>query len=159
MARKPGPINKHYGDWTVNNPDEPLDPADGKNTKIWCTCKCGNQHRVLRAGLRAGTTQSCTDCKKRRRTQRQWNYDLAPHKDTDHGIGSLHGRLEVISNPIPTDVANGKRNRTVLVRCTCNTELEVAITNLLSGNTKSCGCYHREGLQQLLTREPIPYYQ
>lgn len=146
MARKPGPINKTYGDWTIDNPNEPINPTETKNAKIWATCKCGTHQRVLRAQLRAGKTTSCTNCRNNRHNN--WDYTLAPHHDTNYNIGSLHGRLEIISKPIPTNKAQGKNNRTVIVRCTCpkQTQFEAAIGHLLTGNTKSCGCYKSDGL-------------
>ena len=33
-------------------------------------------------------------------------------------------------------------------RCTCGQELEVRADSLISGNTKSCGCLHKESTRQ-----------
>lgn len=145
-------MNKTYGNWTIDNPNEPTNPEEGKNTRIWATCTCGTHQRVYRAALRAGTTTSCTTCKYKNR-HNKWDNTLPNTNNTDYSIGTIHGRLEIISNPIPTNIAQGKRNRTVKVRCTCKTELEVPIGHLLNGNTKSCGCYKREGLQAVNRRQ------
>lgn len=57
----------------------------------------------------------------------------------------VFGRLEVVSRAEST-----KRGTRWLVRCSCKakTELVVATSNLRSGNTKSCGCLHKEQLVQ-----------
>lgn len=53
-------------------------------------------------------------------------------------IGERYGRLEVIER---RDTGS---QRKILCRCECGTETWVALSNIVNGNTKSCGCYRRE---------------
>ena len=62
--------------------------------------------------------------------------------------GKTFGRLSVLAR-----AANNKDHKAVfLCRCSCGTELLVAGVSLTSGNTRSCGCLHREGLVARNTR-------
>ncbi len=57
-------------------------------------------------------------------------------------IGERFGRLTVIAFD-----HKDKHGRTVcLCKCDCGNEKEVAKSNLTSGNSKSCGCVHKEQL-------------
>lgn len=57
------------------------------------------------------------------------------------------GRLTVIKRDIGTNRKN-KTNKTLwLCKCECGNEVTITRTNLISGNTKSCGCYNIEKLQ------------
>ena len=51
-------------------------------------------------------------------------------------IGAIFGRWTIIGNGTTSDKK--------LCRCTCGTEKEVNVKNLLSGASKSCGCLGRE---------------
>jgi hypothetical protein len=64
--------------------------------------------------------------------------------------GETFGRLEVVCevDPIPsknTTKQNGKTmHRAVLCRCSCGVEVTVKFSNLVYGQTSSCGCLRRE---------------
>ena len=60
--------------------------------------------------------------------------------ERDVRIGEAFTRLTVIADlpRLP------RANRRVRVRCTCGTEREVLVSNLLRGVTRSCGCLVRE---------------
>jgi len=53
--------------------------------------------------------------------------------------GDVFGRLTLIKF-----VASKNKQQQVLVRCSCGVELVVRKHSLLSGNTKSCGCFFKE---------------
>ena len=60
-------------------------------------------------------------------------------------IGERFGRLTVMAHIHRSDM-HGYSIIRCLVHCDCGTQLEVAKRNLLSGNSTSCGCLHREQL-------------
>lgn len=53
--------------------------------------------------------------------------------------GKKFGRLTVIER-------NGHKGRVIswLCKCDCGNEITISVSNLTSGNTKSCGCYRSE---------------
>lgn len=59
--------------------------------------------------------------------------------------GKTFGRLYVLA---PSDRRDSKKKLHWLCRCSCGKELDVLGASLRSGNTRSCGCIHREQLQQ-----------
>ena len=56
--------------------------------------------------------------------------------------GEHYGRLTLIE-PVAYEKSHTSRWR---VRCDCGTVFEAALTNIKSGNTRSCGCLRREKL-------------
>lgn len=57
------------------------------------------------------------------------------HERVVDQIGARHGRWTILER-LP--------NRRVLARCECGTERAVVVRNLVSGNSRSCGCLNRE---------------
>ncbi len=51
-------------------------------------------------------------------------------------VGAVYGRLTVVREAMLCG-----NLRKVRCRCSCGTVLDVSVYNVLSGNTKSCGCY------------------
>lgn len=93
-----------------------------ENRACWlCQCDCGNQIVYPGSTLRRGRAQSC-GCLKLE--------DLT---------GKKFGKLTVIKY---TFSKNGQRYWHCV--CECGNSLDVSTKNLKSGNTKSCGCLHRE---------------
>lgn len=62
--------------------------------------------------------------------------------------GQRFGRLAVVERA----GRNARRHATWLCRCDCGNSSIVAGTDLLSGNTKSCGCYHDDVSRVLRTK-------
>lgn len=97
---------------------------------IWkCKCDCGDHHLASSTLLRRGVVKSC-GCLRRE----------SKRKDI---IGKRFGRLTVIklSNP-------GGKGLHAKWECLCKCG-NIAIVNshaLASGQTKSCGCYQKEGI-------------
>lgn len=65
-------------------------------------------------------------------------------------IGKKYGRLTIIHE------TRDKRNFIYyLCKCECGNEIEVYRSNLLSGKTKSCGCYKKEKLKDLYKKRNV----
>lgn len=62
--------------------------------------------------------------------------------------GRKFGRLTVVERQ-----PNQGRKTMWLCRCDCGNETVISGSNLTSGNTKSCGCYHTERLHQDTVKE------
>jgi len=95
---------------------------------IWkCQCDCGNVVNIISSSLLSGNTKSC-GC---------YNSDRAKEKLNDL-TGQKFGRLTVIS------LFGFDKSRSSLWKCQCDCGriLTVKRYSLVSGHTKSCGCYH-----------------
>lgn len=94
-----------------------------KYTRWVCQCDCGNITEVRTDYLTSGHTTSCGCVKEK----------IFKEKDL---TGQKFGRLTVLKK-------NYKTNKWIC-QCECGNITEVEISNLTSGNTKSCGCYQKE---------------
>lgn len=103
-----------------------LEKAPKRNDKYtrWiCKCDCGNITEVRTDYLTSGHTKSCGCVKEK----------LFKEKDiTNQRFGKL---IAIKKNP---------KNNKWICQCDCGNITEVEISNLTSGNTKSCGCYQKE---------------
>lgn len=136
--RRIEPLEDHYGDWTVLNPSDTA-------RKVWCKCKCGTEREVWRHLLRAGQSLSC-GCSRgtmKRDHNKGKTWDSSLHCDTEVIPGARFGRLTVVGEIQPG------HNRTVLCQCECGKQRKVVVGHLLKGNTKSCGCYRKDGIASL----------
>lgn len=100
-----------------------------------CHCDCGNDTVVIGKELRSGHTSSC---------------GCLAHQSAHNAkelVGQKFGRLLVLEN-----VGRSSHNR-LLWRCGCDcgNEITVASSNLLNGNTRSCGCLHRQEVTERMT--------
>lgn len=59
-------------------------------------------------------------------------------------LGDVFGRLTVIGPGPFVKEKNGKRRRTLKCLCACGVLTFVRHSSLISGNTTSCGCFHKE---------------
>lgn len=94
-----------------------------------CRCKCGNEVVVLGYRLIHGHTKSCS-CLSRETTSKRSRKNI---------IGQKFGRLTVVEFSCVRDEASYW-----LCKCDCGNECVVVCRSLTGGNTKSCGCLHRE---------------
>lgn len=92
---------------------------------MWvCRCDCGADTLVSTNDLKSGHKKSC-GCRKKRPKAK----DLT---------GQRFGRLTVIKR-----VGTNKHRRAIWrCKCDCGKYTNVIAPDLLSGNTKSCGCLH-----------------
>lgn len=107
--------------------------SNKRNSALWLVrCDCGIEKIVVGSHLVNGDTKSCGCLNK---------IDLT---------GQKFNRLMVIKR-----VENNKDGRTCwLCKCDCDTERVITGTHLLSGHTKSCGCYKKE--QSVLRLKGVP---
>ena len=124
--------NNTYGLLTVIKPvsiHKTLNPTSG--LVMWlCKCSCGNYSVIKGGSLTAGVTTSC-GC-----------FGLSQRKTASIKdiTGQTFNRLTAIS---PTN--NKKQGVTIwLFECSCGNEIERPFTDVKRGNTKSCGCLHKE---------------
>lgn len=96
---------------------EPLKERVHGNVMWLCQCDCGAQTTVRGGSLTSGNTKSCGCLKHRIRK------------------GNVYGHLTAVKQ-LPKEKSMPKW----LCSCECGKETEVFSGNLLSGNTKSCGC-------------------
>lgn len=96
-----------------------------KDKILWkCLCDCGNETTATTNDLKSGHKKSC-GCLKNRSNAK----DL---------IGQRFGRLTVIKR------AGTEGSRAVWrCKCDCGKYKSVKSIDLLSGNTKSCGCWKK----------------
>ena len=109
-------VGKRFGQLTVTRYHGKIDGAH----RWECKCDCGNMTVVHQTLLQSGKTKSC-GC-----------LGHPPAKDI---LGAKFGDLTVIE-------FDGNRDGEYFWRCkcTCGNETVVRQNNLLTGNTKSCGC-------------------
>lgn len=110
---------------TVKQVDE-LDPYGKK--KWLCKCDCGNTIVTSAAYLRNGHKKSCGCLQQESR-----------HNISVDLTGRRFERLTVLGRDM-----NDWTQVKWICRCDCGNIVKVLRENLLSGNTKSCGCYNRD---------------
>lgn len=95
---------------------------DARNTIWLCRCDCGAECTATTHDLTSGHKKSC-GCRKR----------VTHAKDL---MGQTFGRLTVIKR-------KGTKGSRALwrCRCKCGKYCDVRSIDLISGNTKSCGCW------------------
>ena len=112
---------------------------------IWkCLCDCGNEVSLPTSSLtRQRNTNSC-GC---------YNTDMSKQKNTKNIIGNKYGMLTVIA------YANKPIYRTKLkgswwyCNCDCGRKnILIKGKNLISGNTKSCGCMSMSSTEKQITQ-------
>ena len=122
-----------------------------------CICDCGNETDVSTQDLITGKTTSC-GC-----------YRKECAKKIGAKTGIVNGKLRA------KDLTNQKFGRLIALEptiehrgsnivwkciCSCGNEVKVTTTDLLSGNTQSCGCLKSKGqeeISKLLTQHNISF--
>lgn len=101
-----------------------------KGQSRWlCKCDCGKEVVVAGHYLKSGNTKSC-GCYRREKTQEARFNDLT---------GKKFGRLLVLER-----TENRGKATTWKCLCDCGNFTRVTASRLVSGETKSCGCIHKE---------------
>lgn len=109
-------------------------PNAKKRTFCLCQCDCGNEVIANAFDIRIGKKQSC-GCDSSERRSKAFRYDLA---------GKRFGRLTVI------ETLYGSKVKCV---CDCGNIVTVSTTDLISGHTKSCGCFKRDRISETQTKD------
>ena len=92
-----------------------------------CRCDCGNEKVVSSRALISGATVSC-GCNKNKKASERLRKDITNVR---------FGKLTAL-HPVGKDAHS---NVIWHCKCDCGNEVDVRANSLLSGNTKSCGCY------------------
>lgn len=140
-------IGKEFGRWTVIGI---VGTTNGKNTVWRVRCQCGTEKEVRRDNLLSGRSKSCgcwTSELKRVTRKRNWENTPKTNRETDKHMvtGKRFGEWKAVRK-----VQSNKHGQAMwLMRCRCGTEREVAVKDLLSYKSTSCGCIRK---YKLLTR-------
>ena len=127
MRRIKDITNKRFGKLVVLE----ATPERKDNSVVWkCQCDCGNIAFVNTHQLRRGT-KSCGCLQK----------EAASKNRTKNITNQRFGKL------IALEPTNARKHGSIIwkCKCDCGNEIYVSAENLLSGNTKSCGCLHSLG--------------
>lgn len=111
-----------------------IDPYPSGARRLLCKCDCGNERIVIASRFNDGTIKCCEECSVLEHRQKLIDkYQFM--------VGQQYGRLKV-------DKIYYKEGAGVVAHsiCSCenHTECIHGVNYLLSGNTKSCGCYERD---------------
>ena len=115
MGRLKDETGNSYGKWTVLRKD-PNKNSSGEVCWI-CKCQCGNIKSVSGKILRRGKSKSCGLCNRK--------------------IIQIGDKFEDLTVIKKGDVQNSHQNW--ICKCSCGKIVFVRGSNLISGNTKSCG--------------------
>lgn len=129
-------INQKFGELTVI---ESTLERDFERSVIWnCRCSCGRFKKISSRDLTSGNIKSCGECGyKERKTSETFFKDLT---------GKQFGYLKAIK-PIKKDYDS---HYYWLCECqNCGGKIEVSISNLNSGATKSDGCIKSFGEEKI----------
>ena len=115
-----------------------------------CRCDCGREKEVVTNSLTRGLTRSC-GCA---RVSPFAKYPGRWRRKARDLTGNAFGRLTVIG---PAEARNGKLAWNC--RCVCGAETIVLGSNLVRGNTLSCGCHRKENAKVILSAGNTPAYE
>lgn len=102
---------------------------NGKTRSKWhCKCNCGNEFDVLYDNLIRRQNMTCKACANQNRI-------IHNRKDV---IGEKFGRLTII------DILWDEKRPKVVCRCDCGNEYIASKSDVITGNTQSCGCLQSE---------------
>ena len=125
---------QNFGYWTVLFRSDKK--AKSRQVYWHCRCICGNEKDVCGGNLRNGSSTNC-GCKR-----------IGKRKDI---TGQQFGRLIAIE---PTE-QKSQQNIIWKCQCQCGNITYVPLASLMSGNTKSCGCLHKELLHEIMVPKLI----
>lgn len=134
----------------------------GKTVQI-CTCECGTIIRTHTYRLKFGKLISCgcyaRDLSRRRMTENAGAFARKHQasKSIPLKAGDICGRAKVIRE-VGLRFSGGNMRRSVLCECECGTEFVATVRDLVSGNTKSCGCLRGLGTRTTHGRTKSPEY-
>lgn len=99
-----------------------------------CTCECGTQKVVMGQSLRQNKSRSCGCLQKEQLRERNFK-DLT---------GQMFGKLYVLEDYRDESKPKGNQHYCKCLCTGCNSIVDIPRASLVSGNTKSCGCWHGE---------------
>lgn len=140
-------IGKVFGKLTVISEPQPVKDNSGSlRRQVEVLCSCGNVGIKKLKYLKSGETKSCGKCTLPFAFKSPTNQDVLKIDPLDNEIslvGKKFGRLEVLSVGF---VLN--KRRMIQTLCACGNTSIVSKKAVVSGHTKSCGCYKEDTLGQ-----------
>lgn len=128
-----------FGRWEVLEESTSRVYKSGQKVRYYlCRCSCGTVREVKLSSLKYGTSKSCGCLAS----------DTIREKNIAKGkaiVGNKFGRL----TPIKKIGQDAFRGSIYLCSCECGNSVEVRGGNLVSGNTRSCGCLRNETLSRI----------
>jgi len=127
-----------------------------RHIMLKCKCDCGGEKVVLANNIKRGSVKSCGCLQNEIRKNREIKYKNEQLKRDEYYkklLKEKFGRLKILKI--------FKNNRMLMANCLCDCGkvIDVRVSYLKSGHTKSCGCLriyrHKEstvGLRQLYSR-------
>ena len=70
------------------------------------------------------------------------------YKPTNYHVGETFNRLTIVSPANDRTQPSGQRVRRINVTCVCGVAYECGLKDVVSGHTKSCGCYNIERIKE-----------
>lgn len=109
-----------------------------ENAKCICECECGNIITPLCSSVRIGDTKSCGCLRK----------DMVSGNakaKRESLIGKKFGRL-IVLELTESDKCGASRCKCV---CDCGNKINVLVSSLKNGHTKSCGCLQKDTMKEI----------
>lgn len=121
-----------FGKWKVIS----ISDKKTKNRQIYwnCKCECGTERPVCSGNLKNGSSTGC-GCSRKRNSK-----DIKNQR---------FGRLVALE---PTS-ERAFSNIVWKCKCDCGNICYIRLSSLTSGNTKSCGCLHKEVMQNIFAKD------
>lgn len=116
-------LNKKFGKLQLLDKNLPQNISHGTHSKFWFKCDCLNEVEIEARKVFNGNTSSCGKCNV---------------KSKDWWFSQAFGRLRVIDESL----INGLHitsNQKILAACSCGNKFSVIASNLVVGNSTSCG--------------------
>lgn len=121
-----------------------IKPSGGKEAQWLCICICEQECIKTSTYLRTSPCPSC-GC---------WKSEITSELKSKDLVGQVFGEILVLKRLYTRKTKGGNPKIIYLAKClNCGTVFEVAAGNLLSGNTRSCGCVKSFG--ELETRKEL----
>lgn len=124
--------------YVCHRANDKISPSGVHAVMYHCMCDCGNEVDINAGSLKSGKTKSC-GC---------FNRDAIRKRSSKNLKGQKFGRLTA-KEPVDVVLSSGRHKQEWLCICDCGNEVIVDTSNLVSGHSKSCGCYKTEVLSEI----------
>jgi hypothetical protein len=142
----PVEVGQRFGRLVVVDPDVHVQSGKQRPRGALLRCDCGSMTEVVLSSLRGGFTRSCGCLETEARRMPKVGTRRLFVKP-----GQRFGRLVVVDPEGPAHRRSGRTDRYASLRCDCGSECSVALSALIRGYTRSCGCLQAD-LSQVAIR-------
>ncbi len=124
-------------------------PNSNQGQATWvCVCECGHETLVNSGNLRSGGTKSCGCLSKEKARVCMTNLrESIKNRTAEQMVGHKFNRLTVVQ---PYDIEPGQGAQRWLCACDCGKPVTARTAALVSGMTKSCGCWRADSRKKEL---------